>query len=112
MWLFADVLEDSPGILSKVVVDSPKMKFAKLVVLILIVKLGKVIGLFVGVKKIILVTHFKDVEENVNLVEIVQHNKNAFNSDVWQLVVKELVEKMLIAKRETIEHNVNVPQIS
>lgn len=88
------------------------MKFAKLAELILIVKLGKVIGQFVGVKKIILVTHSKDVEENANLVETAQHNKNAFSSDVWQLVAKELVEKMLIAKPETIEHSANVPQIS
>jgi hypothetical protein len=112
MWLFADVLEDSQEILSRVAVDSPKMKFARLAELILIVKLGKEIGLFVGVKKIILVTHSKDVEENANLVETVQHNKNAFNSDVLQLAVKELVEKMLIAKREIIGHNANVPLIS
>lgn len=112
MWLFVDVLGDSPGILSRVVVNSPKMKFAKLVELILIVKLEKVIDLFVGVKKIILVTHSKDVEENVNLVETVQHNKNVFNLDVLQLVAKELVEKMPIAKPGIIEHNVNVHQIS
>ena len=95
------------------------MKFAKLVELILIVKLEKVIDLFVGVKKvsiyfqflffliffasfqffltikIILVTHSKDVEENVNLVETVQHNKNVFNLDVLQLVVKEVSISLL-----------------
>ena len=147
MWLFADVLEDSLGIHSRyfhitysknfwikineffhynhkkhsyrVAVNSPKMKFAKLVELILIVKLEKVIDLFVGVKKvgaiikkksnffpiwffsifftikIILVTHSKDAEENVNLVETVQHNKNVFNLDVLQLVVKEVSISLL-----------------
>ena len=38
--------------LYRVVVNSPKMKFAKLAELILIVKLEKVIDLFVGVKKV------------------------------------------------------------
>ena len=45
--------------------------------------------------KIILVTHSKDVEENVNLVETVQHNKNVFNLDVLQLVVKEVSTSLL-----------------
>ena len=51
--------------------------------------------IFYSYIKIILVTHSKDVEENVNLVETVQHNKNVFNSDVLQLVVKEVSISLL-----------------
>ena len=49
------------------------------------------IGPFVGVRKITLETLFKDAEENVIAVETVLPNKSVFNSNVWLLVVKEVI---------------------
>ena len=57
----------------------------------LIVKLDLMIGLFVGVRKITLETLSKDAEENVIAVETVLPNKSVFNSNVWLLVVKEVM---------------------
>ena len=57
----------------------------------LIVKLGLMIGLFVGVRRTTLETLSKDVEENVIVVETVLPSKNVFNSNVWLLVVKEVI---------------------
>ena len=57
----------------------------------LIVKLDLMIGLFVGVRKITLETLSKDAEENVIAVETVLPNKSVFNSNVWLLVVKEVI---------------------
>ena len=75
----------------RVVDDLLKTKFVKLVVLTLIVKLDLMIGLFVGVRKITLETLSKDAEENVIVVETVLLNKSVFNSNVWLLVVKEVI---------------------
>ena len=63
----------------------------KLVEPTLIVKLGQMIGLFVGVRRITLETLSKDAEENVIAVETVLPNKSVFNSNVWLLVVKEVI---------------------
>ena len=49
------------------------------------------IGLFADVRKITLETLSKDAEENVIVVETVLLNKNVFNSNVWLLVVKEVI---------------------
>ena len=57
----------------------------------LTVKWDLMIGLFVGVRKITLETLSKDVEENVIVVETVLLNKSVFNSNVWLLVVKEVI---------------------
>lgn len=54
MWLFAGVLEALLEIHSRVVEDSPRMKFVKLVEPILIVKLDKMTDPFAGVRKITL----------------------------------------------------------
>lgn len=112
MWLFADVQEVLRVILSKVAVNLPKMKFAKLVVPTLIVKSDKMIGQFVDVKKIILETLSKDADENVIVAEIVQLNKNVYNSNVLLLVEKELVVKMQTVKPEITELNVHALQTS
>ena len=63
----------------------------KLVEPTLTVKWDLMIGLFVGVRKITLETLSKDVEENVIVVETVLLNKSVFNSNVWLLVVKEVI---------------------
>ena len=63
----------------------------RLVEPILIVKWDLMIGLFVGVRKITLETLSKDAEENVIAVETVLPNKSVFNSNVWLLVVKEVI---------------------
>ena len=63
----------------------------KLVEPTLTVKWDLMIGLFVGVRKITLETLSKDVEENVIVVETVLPSKNVFNSNVWLLVVKEVI---------------------
>ena len=63
----------------------------KLVEPTLIVKWDLMIGLFADVRKITLETLSKDVEENVIVVETVLLNKNVFNSNVWLLVVKEVI---------------------
>ena len=57
----------------------------------LTVKWDLMIGLFADVRKITLETLSKDVEENVIVVETVLLNKNVFNSNVWLLVVKEVI---------------------
>ena len=57
----------------------------------LTVKWDLMIGPFVGVRKITLETLSKDVEENVIVVETVLLNKNVFNSNVWLLVVREVI---------------------
>ena len=67
------------------------MKSVRLVEPTLIVKLDLMIGLFVGVRKITLETLSKDAEENVIVVETVLLNKSVFNSNVWLLVVKEVI---------------------
>ena len=67
------------------------MKSVRLVEPTLIVKLDLMIGLFVGVRKITLETLSKDAEENVIAVETVLPNKSVFNSNVWLLVVKEVI---------------------
>ena len=63
----------------------------RLVELTLTVKWDLMIGPFVGVRRITLETLSKDVEENVIVVETVLLNKNVFNSNVWLLVVKEVI---------------------
>ena len=70
------------------------MKSAKLVEPTLIVKLDLMIGPFVDVRKITLETPSKDAEENVIAVETVLPNKNVFNSNVWLLVVKEVINRV------------------
>ena len=57
----------------------------------LTVKWDLMIGLFVGVRRTTLETLSKDVEENVIVVETVLPNKSVFNSNVWLLVVKEVI---------------------
>ena len=57
----------------------------------LTVKWDLMIGLFVGVRRTTLETLSKDVEENVIVVETVLPSKNVFNSNVWLLVVKEVI---------------------
>ena len=63
----------------------------KLVEPTLTVKWDLMIGLFVGVRRTTLETLSKDVEENVIVVETVLPSKNVFNSNVWLLVVKEVI---------------------
>ena len=63
----------------------------KLVEPTLTVKWDLMIGLFVGVRRTTLETLSKDVEENVIVVETVLLNKSVFNSNVWLLVVKEVI---------------------
>lgn len=58
------------------------------------------------------VTHFKDVDENVNLQEIVLNPKNASDSNVYLFAEKELVVKMQTVKLETTVLNVHVHLIS
>ena len=67
------------------------MKSVKLVEPTLTVKWDLMIGLFVGVRRTTLETLSKDVEENVIVVETVLPSKNVFNSNVWLLVVKEVI---------------------
>ena len=67
------------------------MKSVKLVEPTLIVKWDLMIGPFVDVRRTTLETLSKDVEENVIVVETVLLNKNVFNSNVWLLVVKEVI---------------------
>ena len=67
------------------------MKSVRLVEPTLIVKLGQMIGLFADVRKITLEILSKVAEENVIVVETVLLNKNVFNSNVWLLVVKEVI---------------------
>ena len=63
----------------------------RLVELTLTVKWDLMIGPFVGVRRTTLETLSKDAEENVIAVETVLPNKNVFNSNVWLLVVKEVI---------------------
>lgn len=93
MWLFVGVPEDSPEIHSRVVVDSPKMKFVKPVEQTLIVKLDQMTGLSADVKLTTLVILYRDVDANVTPTVIVHQLKNVFNSNVWLFVGKELVVK-------------------
>ena len=67
------------------------MKSVRLVEPTLTVKWDLMIGLFVGVRRTTLETLSKDVEENVIVVETVLPSKNVFNSNVWLLVVKEVI---------------------
>ena len=63
----------------------------RLVEPILTVKWDLMIGLFADVRKITLETLSKVAEENVIVVETVLLNKSVFNSNVWLLVVKEVI---------------------
>jgi len=58
------------------------------------------------------VTHFKAVDENVNLQEIALNPKNASDSNVYLYAEKELVVKMQIVKQETTVLNAHVHLIS
>jgi len=91
MWLSVGVPEDSPEIHSRVVEDSPKMKFVKPVEQTLIVKLDKMTGLSADVKLITLVILYRDVDGSVILTVIVHQLKNVFSSNVWLFAGKELV---------------------
>jgi len=82
MWLFVDALEDSLEILSKVVDDLLKMRFARLVVPTLTVKWVRMIGQSVVAKKITSETHCKDVAGNAKPIVIVAHPNNVHNSSV------------------------------
>jgi len=59
-----------------------------------------------------LVTHFRVVDENANLQEIVLNPKNASDSNVYQYAEKERVVKMQTVKQETTELNAHVHLIS
>jgi len=112
MWLFADVQEVTPEILSKDVESSLEMKFVKLVELIPIAKLVKTILQFVNVNKIMSEIPFKDVDVNVNLQETVLNPKNVKDSNAYQYVEKEFVVKMPTVKPEITELNVHAHLIS
>ena len=75
----------------RVAVNLPRMKSVRLVEPILTVKWDLMIGLFADVRKITLETLSKVAEENVIVVETVLLNKSVFNSNVWLLVVKEVI---------------------
>jgi len=91
MWLFVGVQEDSLEIHSRVVDDSPKMKFVKPAEQTPIVKLDKMTGLSADVKLIILAILYRDVDANVIQAVIVHKLKNVFSSNVWLFAGKELV---------------------
>jgi len=112
MWLFAGVLEDLLEIPSKAVEDLLKMRFVKLVVLILTVRLDKMTGQFVDAKKITLEILSKVVAVNVKPIETVVLLNSVLNSNVLLLVVKELVEKMPIVLLGTTDLNARVLLIS
>jgi len=112
MLLFVCVPEASLAVLSRAVESLQKMRFARNVVQTLIAKLDQTIYLFVDVKKITSGILLQVVVENVKLTAIVVHRNNVLNSDVLQLVVKELVEKMPIVLPETTDLNVHAHRIS
>jgi len=112
MSLFAGVLEVLLEIHSKVAEDLLKMRFAKLVEPIPIVKLVLMIVQFVDAKKIILEILSKVVAVNVKLIEIVVLLSNVLNSSVLLLAVKELVEKMPIVLPGTTDLNAHAHLIS
>jgi hypothetical protein len=91
MWLFVGVPEDSLEIHSRVVDDSPKMKFVKPAEQTPIAKLDKMTGLSADVKLIILAILYRDVDANVIQAVIVHKLKNVFSSNVWLFAGKELV---------------------
>jgi len=91
MWLSVGVPEDSLEIHSRVVDDSPKMKFVKPVEQTQTVKLDKTTGLSADVALITLVILYKDVDVNVTPTVIVRKLKNVLSSNVWLFAGMELV---------------------
>lgn len=74
----------------------------KHVVLIQIAKSGKMTLLSASVNKIMLVTHCKDVGENVILREIAHHLRNVNDLNAYLYVEKAYVARMQIARLEII----------
>jgi len=112
MLQFADAQEETLEIHSKDVENLQETRSVRLVEPIQIVKLDQMIPQFVNVNKTMSETHFKAAEENANLQETVHNPKNVNDSNVFQYVEKERVEKMLTAKPETTVLNVHVLLIS
>ena len=92
--------------------DLQKTKFVKHVVPIPIVKLGRMIPPFVSASKIMLETHYKVVDVNVNLQETVLNLRNVKDSNAYQYAEKEFVVKMLTVKLEITVLNVHAHPIS
>jgi len=91
MWLSVGVPGDSLEIHSRVVDDSPKMKFVKPVEQTQTVKLDKTTGLSADVALITLVILYRDVDVNVTPTVIVRKLKNVLSSNVWLFAGMELV---------------------
>lgn len=112
MLLFADAQEAIQEIHSKDVENLLETRSVKLAVPIPIVRLVRTILQFANVSQTMSETHFKVVDENVNLQETALNHKNANVSNVYLFVEKELVVKMPTARQETTALSAHVLQIS